>query len=267
MERKENYDADKKNMLPLEEGDIVQVQNMTGAKPNRWDKTGMVVEKMGNRQYHVKMDGSRRVLLRNRKNLKKITPLEAEDTTPRFLREVKVRRTEDARAEETDRPAYPQNELGERNDRVETPPRVVTPVRTPRSVTVEPGASPPCSNRRASPTSDRSTPAGRVESPRDQDRASTPRNAVSREPTRRAIDFENVNVDRENIVNVVETGRPRREVKRPGHLQDYVVEFNRVEADQEGFHTGGDVDVVLPNVWLGREVALTSATTRRLSFM
>ena len=90
---------------------------------------------------------------------------------------------------------------------------------------------------------------------------------MSREPTRRAIDFENVNVDRENIVNVVETGRPRREVKRPGHLQDYVVEFNRVEADQEGFHTGGDVDVVLPNVWLGREVALTSATTRRLSFM
>ena len=45
-----------------------------GNKPLRWDRTGQVVERMENRQFMVKMDGSGRVLLRTRAHLRKIKP-------------------------------------------------------------------------------------------------------------------------------------------------------------------------------------------------
>ena len=45
-----------------------------GSKPLRWDRTGQVVERMENRQYMVKCDGSGRVLLRSRGHLRKIQP-------------------------------------------------------------------------------------------------------------------------------------------------------------------------------------------------
>ena len=59
--------------LPV--GAIVQVQNQKGKDPLKWDKSGVVVESLGNHQYTVKMDGSGRVTLRNRKILRKIRPL------------------------------------------------------------------------------------------------------------------------------------------------------------------------------------------------
>ena len=59
---------------PLEVGNVVQVQNQRGKDPLRWDKSGIVVESLGNHQYSVKMDGSGRVSLRNRKYLRKIEP-------------------------------------------------------------------------------------------------------------------------------------------------------------------------------------------------
>ena len=64
--------------LPV--GSIVQVQNQKGNDPLRWDRSGTVVESLGNQQYSVKMDGSGRVTLRNRKFLRKIEPL-----IPRYL--------------------------------------------------------------------------------------------------------------------------------------------------------------------------------------
>ena len=51
------------------------MQNQNGRCPRRWDKTGKVVEKLLFRQYRVKMDGSGRVTLRNRKYLRKISPV------------------------------------------------------------------------------------------------------------------------------------------------------------------------------------------------
>ena len=71
-----------KNMVPLEVGDVVSIQNVTGPKPNRWDTTGRVVECLNNRQYTVVTDGSRRVRLRNRRHLRKIHPLTAEKLIP-----------------------------------------------------------------------------------------------------------------------------------------------------------------------------------------
>ena len=53
----------------------MQVQNQRGKDPLRWDKSGVVVENLGNHQYTIKMDGSGRVTLRNRKFLRIIRPL------------------------------------------------------------------------------------------------------------------------------------------------------------------------------------------------
>ena len=63
-----------KALKPLKVGDTVLIQNQTGPKPNKWDKTGMVVEKMMNDQYRIKTDGSGRVTLRNRRFLRPFTP-------------------------------------------------------------------------------------------------------------------------------------------------------------------------------------------------
>ena len=61
--------------LPLPVGAVVQVQNQKGKDPLRWDRSGVVVESLGNQQYTVKMDGSGRVSLRNLWFLRKIKPL------------------------------------------------------------------------------------------------------------------------------------------------------------------------------------------------
>ena len=64
-----------KELTPLQVGDSVSVQNQTGHRPNRWSSTGVVSEVLPYRQYHVVMDGSRRVSLRNRRFLRKISPV------------------------------------------------------------------------------------------------------------------------------------------------------------------------------------------------
>ena len=56
----------------LDKGDVVQVQNQTGPKANKWMLSGIVVEVLDNNHYRVKMDGSGRVSLRNGQFLKRI---------------------------------------------------------------------------------------------------------------------------------------------------------------------------------------------------
>ena len=71
----ERYDRTAHDLLPLEEGASVRIQNQTGPRPHRWEKTGIVVEAKLNKQYVVKVDGSNRVTLRNRRFLRKIDPV------------------------------------------------------------------------------------------------------------------------------------------------------------------------------------------------
>ena len=70
----ENLERHSRQLRLLPVGAVVQVQNQRGKDPLRWDKSGIVVESLGNQQYTVKMDGSGRVSLRNRKFLRKIEP-------------------------------------------------------------------------------------------------------------------------------------------------------------------------------------------------
>jgi hypothetical protein len=71
----ETYNTHTKTLPELYEREHVAVQNQNGTHPTRWDKTGTVVECLPHRQYKIKMDGSGRVTMRNRKFLRRISPV------------------------------------------------------------------------------------------------------------------------------------------------------------------------------------------------
>ena len=61
------------NLSKLNFGSRVFVQNQHGSHPNKWDKSGVVVECKPFNQYVVKIDGSGRLTMRNRKFLRHFT--------------------------------------------------------------------------------------------------------------------------------------------------------------------------------------------------
>ena len=63
------YNRKAHNLPPLEVGDNVMVQNQ---RDKRWSRSGVIAEKLDNRQYHIRMDGSGRLSLQNRRFIKKI---------------------------------------------------------------------------------------------------------------------------------------------------------------------------------------------------
>ena len=72
---KESLDRGTRKLKELELGDVVQIQNQRGKDALRWSKSGVIVEVRNHDQYGVRMDGSGRVTLRNRKFMRKIEPL------------------------------------------------------------------------------------------------------------------------------------------------------------------------------------------------
>ena len=67
----DRLDRNTRKLAPLFIGDSVRIQNQSGNHPNKWDKTGIVIQIGDNDQYTVRVDGSRRLSLRNRSFLKK----------------------------------------------------------------------------------------------------------------------------------------------------------------------------------------------------
>ena len=67
-------EAHTRPLPPLKVGDTVFVQNQSGNHPRRFERTGVVVEVQQHDQYQVRLDGSGRIYLRNRKFLRKFTP-------------------------------------------------------------------------------------------------------------------------------------------------------------------------------------------------
>ena len=61
-----------KKLTPLKVGQVVMVQNQSGNNPTRWDKSGTIVEVMPYDKYRVKIDGTGRLTIRNRRFLKPI---------------------------------------------------------------------------------------------------------------------------------------------------------------------------------------------------
>ena len=62
-----------KTLKKLDIGNIVSVQNQTGPRAKKWDKTGVIVETLPYDQYRIKMDGSGQVTLRNRQFIRKLS--------------------------------------------------------------------------------------------------------------------------------------------------------------------------------------------------
>ena len=69
----ETLGAHTRSLPLLEMGDRVFVQNQSGPHPNKWDRSGIVVDLKGNDQYLIKVDGTGRLTLRNRRFLRKYT--------------------------------------------------------------------------------------------------------------------------------------------------------------------------------------------------
>ena len=76
LKKSEDWLRGTKKLPPLKVGDSVWVQNQTGKDPNKWDKTAIVVEVRQFDQYVVKIDGSQRMTVRNRKFLRKLEPFQ-----------------------------------------------------------------------------------------------------------------------------------------------------------------------------------------------
>jgi hypothetical protein len=69
----ESLQAHTRPLRPLALGDKVFIQNQQGNHPTKWDRSGTVVELLGNDQYRIKVDGSGRLTLRNRRFLRSFT--------------------------------------------------------------------------------------------------------------------------------------------------------------------------------------------------
>ena len=72
-----------KALTPLKVGDLVRVQNQFGNNPRKWNRTGKIIEVLQFDQYRVKIDGSNRATLRNRKFLRKYERLPQNRQTER----------------------------------------------------------------------------------------------------------------------------------------------------------------------------------------
>ena len=70
-----------KRLPPLAIGDCVRIQNQIGHYPLTRNNTGVIIEVRQFDQYAVKVDGSGRVTLGNRKFLRKYVPVKSLKTT------------------------------------------------------------------------------------------------------------------------------------------------------------------------------------------
>ena len=70
----ENLSEHAHPLKPLRHGDQVMLQNQRGRHPKKWDSSGVIVETKPNDQYVVKITGSGRLTLRNRRFLRLFSP-------------------------------------------------------------------------------------------------------------------------------------------------------------------------------------------------
>ncbi|KAJ8359136.1 hypothetical protein SKAU_G00156610 [Synaphobranchus kaupii] len=89
-------------LRPLALGERVFLQNQQGPSPGKWDRSGVVVESLDHDQYRVKVDGSGRLTLRNRRFLRGYMP-----ATPYALQLPAVRAPPPATLERQPLPVHP----------------------------------------------------------------------------------------------------------------------------------------------------------------
>lgn len=90
MRGAERWSEHTRRLPPLKVGDSVRLQNQTGPYPTKWDKTGIIVEVRQFDQYMVRVDGSGRMTLRNRKFLRKYVPIKTLPSRRSILEDLPV---------------------------------------------------------------------------------------------------------------------------------------------------------------------------------
>ena len=80
----ESLSTHTRSLNPLRPGDSCRIQNQAGRFPNRWDKTGRIVEVAPYDQYIVRVNGTRRLTLRNRAYLRQIEETTDENFLPQM---------------------------------------------------------------------------------------------------------------------------------------------------------------------------------------
>ena len=77
--------AGTRDLGTLNTRDRVRIQNLCGPHPNKWDRTGQVIEQLPHDQYLVRSHGSGRILRRNRRHLRLVVPLLVQPPPPRRI--------------------------------------------------------------------------------------------------------------------------------------------------------------------------------------
>jgi len=193
MDKQYDYNEHTQNQEPLKVGDYVQVQNMEGTKPGRWDRTARVAECLNDRQYTIVMDGSRRVRLKNRRFLRKISPLTGDIPLPAMSGGPGlIQRT----------PQTQPGQLGQGQSPVRTP---TTPAMQPGDGTITPLKRPG------------SGPASQYPNPRRLEFDETVRTETPEMIMDVGTDSPDVEVDQQ------ESARPVRNRRKPARFNDYVL--------------------------------------------
>jgi hypothetical protein len=219
MKTAERWTEHTKQLSPLAVGNHVRIQNQTGPHPTRWDKTGVIVEVRQFDQYVVRIDGSGRVTLRNRKFLRRYEPVVPQRSTVRTLEEdlhyaptVTLTRAHGhtPQTSQTTGPAVTLPSLPTIAPSVVTPaPRLFAtgqpPVQTPAPSTNETPrvtfTDPP-----ATPTGPPATPTGR--------------------PNRPSLHVTRTSPRQNNVPGTPQPDRPQRARQPPVWQKDYVVSKN-----------------------------------------
>ena len=140
MKAAEHWSEHTRRLPPLVIGDLVRIQNQTGHHPTKWDKTGQVIEVRQFDQYVIRVDGSGRITIRNRKFLRKYAPVRI--ATPRLtidddLQHHASRRTSQPQPRRQKEPTHTIATPARWKDNVESPKKTVPPaVATPSSAIV-----------------------------------------------------------------------------------------------------------------------------------
>ena len=135
-----------KSLRPLVIGERVFLQNQQGTHPTKWDRSGVVMEAPGKDQYRVKVDGSGRLTLRNRRFLRAYTPATSSVHPPRDPHSTAPHQ----------RSPIPRVPHPPRTESFLPPPTALGPSRS--SVTDDTSA--PVTDDASVPTTERPTPAG-----------------------------------------------------------------------------------------------------------
>jgi hypothetical protein len=88
----------------LEVGTPVAIQNQTGNNPTKWDKTGIILENKPNSQVLIRVDGSRRVTMRNRRFVRLLDPALRNMQGPRSLMKEPVKKSPQPQSVQVQKP-------------------------------------------------------------------------------------------------------------------------------------------------------------------